>query len=85
MKLYLIEKPGDTRDWPHPTFNLVYPALVDGIEERTIELVEDENGEIYIEQYTNQKSMRVTHFRVSGLGQKSIHSDWIKRFTAVQK
>lgn len=85
MKLYLIERPNDVRGWEYPTFNIVYPELVDGIEERTIELVEDENGEIYIEQYTNQKSMRLTHFRVSGLGQKSIHSDWIKRFTVVQK
>ncbi len=85
MKLYLIERPNEVRTWEYPTFNIVYPELVDGIKERTMELIENENGEIYIEQYTNKKSMRITHYRVSGAGQKSIQSDWIKRFTALKK
>lgn len=85
MKLYLIERPNDVRTWEYPTFNVVYPALVDGIKERTMELVENENGEIYVEQYTNKKSMRISHHRVSGAGQKSIHSDWIKRFSIANK
>ncbi len=83
MKLYLIERPNDVRTWEYPTFNVVYPALVSGIEERVLEIVEDDTGSIYIEQYTNKNSMRISHHRVSGSGQKSIHSDWIKRFNVV--
>lgn len=85
MKLYLVERPHDHRNWAYPTFNIVYPELLPGIEENTLGIVEDENGEIYIEQYTNPKSSRMSHLRVSGAGQKSIHSDWIKRFSVVKK
>lgn len=83
MKLYLIERPNDVRTWGYPTFNVVYPALAPGIEERVLEIVEDDTGNIYIEQYTDKRSMRMSHHRVSGAGQKSIHSDWIKRFSVV--
>lgn len=85
MKLFLIETQNDRRTWSYPTFNIVYPALMDGIKENTLEIVEDENGEIYIEQYTNHKSSRMSHLRVSGAGQKSIQSDWIKKFSVVKK
>ena len=85
MKLYLIQTPKDVRTWEYPTFNLVYPVILEGIKEDMLEVVEHDNGKIYIEQYTNSKSMQISYDRVSGAGQKSIHSDWIKRFSAVSK
>jgi hypothetical protein len=85
MKFFLVETLNDIRTWEYPTFNRVYPVLLEGLQERVIEINEDETGEIYIEQYTDKKSMRISHFRVSGSGQKSIHSDWIKRFSVIKK
>jgi len=85
MKFFLIETPNDIRTWEYSTFNRVYSELAKGIKEKTVELTEDENGEIYVEQYTDKKTMRTTHYRVSGAGQKSIRSDWIKRFSVVKK
>ena len=84
MKLYLVERPNDFRTWSYPTFNIVYSELPPGIEENTLEIIEDETGEIFIEQYTHLVSMRIHHIRVSVAGQKSIHSDWIKRFSVVK-
>lgn len=79
MRLYLIESPKDFRTWAYPTFNTLYHTA-DFISMNTLEVNEDENGEIYIEQYTDSQSERASHLRVSGSGQKSIHSDWLKRF-----
>ena len=85
MKLYLIQTPNDVRTWEYPTFNIVYPVILEGIKEDMLEVVEDDNGKIYLEQYTNPKSMQISYHRVSGAGQKSIHSDWIKRFSVIKK
>lgn len=85
MKLYLIENPNDVRTWEYPTFNKVWVAIPPGgVNQQTLEIVEDSNGEIYIEQWTSPNSKRVSHIRVSASAQKMNQSDWIKRF-AVKK
>ena len=84
MKLYLIENPNDVRTWVYPTFNKVWPEVLEGVNQAVMEIEEDPNGEIYIEQYTSPNSKRITHLRVSANANKSVSSDWIKRF-AVKK
>ena len=78
MKMYLIETPNDVRTWDlFPTHNRVSFNYT----ETAIEIEEDSKGSIFVEQYTNKKTQIKFHYRVSSENNKSVSSDWIKRFS----
>jgi len=83
MKLYLIEKSNDIRTWVYPEYNTVTATLY-GVTTNRLEIEENENGEIYIEQYTDFKSGRKWYVRISASGHKSVNSDWLKRFIVLK-
>ena len=76
--LYLIENPNDIRTWKLPTYNHV-TAL--GNIKHAIAIEENENGSIYIENYTCRQTGREMYFRISSIGKKLTSSNWIKRFS----
>jgi hypothetical protein len=78
MGLYLIETPNDRRTWRLlPTHN----AVASMPEASSIEIHEDIGGSIFVEQYTDAKAQTKSYFRVSSETNKSVASDWIKRFS----
>lgn len=78
MKMYLIETPGDVRTWDLlPTHNRVSTDYT----ESSVEIDEDDGGSIFVEQYTEKKTQTKYHYRVSSGKYKSVHSDWVKRFS----
>jgi hypothetical protein len=78
MKMYLVETPGDVRTWNLlPTHNII--SFVP--EKSSVEIEEDARGNIFIEQYTNKNTQIKFYYRVSSDNNKSVHSDWIKRFS----
>lgn len=76
--LYLIESPNDIRTWELPTYNHVTTL---GNVENTITIEENENGNIYIENYTCRETGNEVYIRISNIGKKLTSSNWIKRFT----
>ena len=76
--LYLIENPNDIRTWELPTYNHV--TSLSNVK-NAIAIEEDENGNIYIENYTCIQTGREVYSRISNIGKKLASSNWIKRFT----
>lgn len=87
--MFLVETPNDKRCWLYPTYN----AVSENALEKCLELIEDENGNIFIEKYPSkeyynpivEKTIFTPEYyvRVSSDKYKSQHSESVKRYKAV--
>lgn len=79
--LFLTESPNDIRTWELPTYNQV-TELDNG--KNSIAIEENENGNVYIENYTCNQTGKEVYCRISNIGKKLAVSNWIKRFSVKQ-